>query len=253
MIMSDALYVVSRQPVGGAEPDDECACACVDGCCGPSPLGLQPEVARHAENQVIDLLAERGADVLVLPHIYDMTPKDPALRRLRSHEGPLTLLTWLPERPARWTLDALEIPAGDVQFVCLAEQTTPEAAVDATGLHGAADAAGAVEELDAPAPARWYPVIDYDRCVLCGQCMNFCLFGVYSEEDERIVATTPDNCKPGCPACARVCPAGAIMFPHYTEDDVIAGRADEAQETAEQEEGAGELQDLIDALEDLDD
>ena len=25
----------------------------------------------------------------------------------------------------------------------------------------------------------WFPVIDYDRCTNCMQCLSFCLFGVY--------------------------------------------------------------------------
>ena len=27
----------------------------------------------------------------------------------------------------------------------------------------------------------WFPVIDYDRCTNCMQCLSFCLFGVYGE------------------------------------------------------------------------
>jgi Pyruvate/2-oxoacid:ferredoxin oxidoreductase delta subunit len=253
--MSEALYVVSRQPTGAAQADEDCACACVDGCCGPSPLGLQQDVARHAEDEVIRLLAECGCDVLVLPHIYDMNPKDPALGRLRNHDGPITVLTWLHERPAHWTLHALEVPVEAVELVCMAHQNTPEDCLREAGVQPDAEGAtpGAVEELDAPAPPRWYPVLDKDRCTECGQCLNFCLFGVYSQEEDRVVATTPDNCKPGCPACARVCPSAAIMFPHYADDPVIAGRTEDNPEQTEEEEGAGELQDLIDALEDLDD
>ena len=37
------------------------------------------------------------------------------------------------------------------------------------------------------------------------------------------MAAQPDNCKPGCPACARVCPNSAIMFPHHAADAAIAG------------------------------
>ena len=27
----------------------------------------------------------------------------------------------------------------------------------------------------------WFPVIDYDRCTNCMQCLSFCLFGVVSK------------------------------------------------------------------------
>src|SRR5690349_15887991 len=30
----------------------------------------------------------------------------------------------------------------------------------------------------------WFPVIDYDRCTNCMQCLSFCLFGVYGADRE---------------------------------------------------------------------
>jgi Pyruvate/2-oxoacid:ferredoxin oxidoreductase delta subunit len=62
----------------------------------------------------------------------------------------------------------------------------------------------------------WFPVIDYDRCTNCMQCLSFCLFGVYGvDADRQIQVQNNDNCKTNCPACSRVCPEAAIMFPKY--------------------------------------
>ena len=62
----------------------------------------------------------------------------------------------------------------------------------------------------------WFPVIDYDRCTNCMQCLSFCLFGVYGVDDaQKIQVQNNDNCKTNCPACSRVCPEAAIMFPKY--------------------------------------
>ncbi|MDA8020080.1 MAG: ferredoxin family protein [Thermoanaerobaculia bacterium] len=62
----------------------------------------------------------------------------------------------------------------------------------------------------------WFPVIDYDRCTNCMQCLSFCLFGVYDVDDEqRIDVAQPQRCKTNCPACSRVCPEVAILFPKY--------------------------------------
>jgi NAD-dependent dihydropyrimidine dehydrogenase PreA subunit len=48
------------------------------------------------------------------------------------------------------------------------------------------------------------------------QCLSFCLFGVYGVDgDKRIQVQNNDNCKTNCPACSRVCPEAAIMFPKY--------------------------------------
>jgi Pyruvate/2-oxoacid:ferredoxin oxidoreductase delta subunit len=62
----------------------------------------------------------------------------------------------------------------------------------------------------------WFPVIDYDRCTNCMQCLSFCLFGVYGvDASQKIQVQNNDNCKTNCPACSRVCPEAAIMFPKY--------------------------------------
>jgi NAD-dependent dihydropyrimidine dehydrogenase PreA subunit len=71
----------------------------------------------------------------------------------------------------------------------------------------------------APAAASWkpwFPVIDYQRCTNCMQCLSFCLFDVYGvSSDGKIQVQNQSNCKTDCPACSRVCPDVAIMFPKY--------------------------------------
>lgn len=70
---------------------------------------------------------------------------------------------------------------------------------------------------------RWYPVIDYSRCTNCMECIDFCLFGVYGvDRAETILVEQPDNCRKGCPACSRVCPENAIIFPQH-KSPAIAG------------------------------
>jgi hypothetical protein len=70
---------------------------------------------------------------------------------------------------------------------------------------------------------RWYPVIDFSRCTNCMECIDFCLFGVYGVDNaETILVEQPDNCRKGCPACSRVCPENAIIFPQH-KTPAIAG------------------------------
>ena len=80
-----------------------------------------------------------------------------------------------------------------------------------------------------PVGRRWYPVIDYSRCTNCMECIDFCLFGVYGVDGhERILVEEQDNCKKGCPACSRVCPENAIVFPGHKESAIAGAPGDVA-------------------------
>jgi len=87
-------------------------------------------------------------------------------------------------------------------------------------------------------PARswkpWFPVIDYDRCTNCMQCLSFCLFDVYNVDDNsRIQVRNNENCKTNCPACSRVCPEVAIMFPKYSGGPINGEPVSESDLTRE--------------------
>jgi len=76
----------------------------------------------------------------------------------------------------------------------------------------------------------WFPVIDYDRCKNCKQCLNFCLFSVYElSQDEQVQVTNPAGCKTNCPACARLCPHKAIIFPKYSDSPINGDEVDDSQ------------------------
>jgi len=70
----------------------------------------------------------------------------------------------------------------------------------------------------------WFPVIDTARCTNCMQCLSFCLFDVYGVAgDQTLRVENPSNCKVNCPACSRVCPEVAIMFPKYHAGPIDGG------------------------------
>ncbi len=90
----------------------------------------------------------------------------------------------------------------------------------------------------------WFPVIDYHRCTNCKQCLNFCLFGVYALSDDNTVEVAkPDGCKTNCPACARVCPERAIIFPKYEKSPINGDEVDESDVDDEKEKS--ELEELL--------
>ncbi|RJP34528.1 MAG: ferredoxin family protein [Candidatus Omnitrophota bacterium] len=76
----------------------------------------------------------------------------------------------------------------------------------------------------------WFPTIDYDRCVNCHQCLSFCLFDVYGLDAQgRIKVQNPIQCKTDCPACSRICPESAIIFPKYKNEPINGGEVQEDQ------------------------
>lgn len=82
---------------------------------------------------------------------------------------------------------------------------------------------GNLVQVEETTSRRWYPVIDFNRCTNCMECIDFCLFGVYGVDGaETILVEQPDNCRKGCPACSRVCPENAIIFPQH-KAPAIAG------------------------------
>jgi NAD-dependent dihydropyrimidine dehydrogenase PreA subunit len=286
-----------------------------------------PAKRKLEEEIVAGLLFERGLEVTVVPHLYDLAPDGTGMLCLQANTGDMVVLSWLYSRAAHWTLDRNGIHgrAGKVLLTPAAEESeddddeNDEAAGDETQhvadtrplpdrtiycldlrardaaapfidevrriqrestvqtvdvglmnwIGGAprpeqleryvqpgeknvdgngqaeqardhcADAAATSDPLpkdstNAAAPVRideatnrrWYPVIDYSRCTNCLECLDFCLFGVYGVGvAETILVEQPDNCRKGCPACSRVCPENAIIFPQH-KTPAIAGSPD---------------------------
>jgi Pyruvate/2-oxoacid:ferredoxin oxidoreductase delta subunit len=89
----------------------------------------------------------------------------------------------------------------------------------------------------------WFPVIDRARCTNCRQCLEFCLFGVYVVENGRVDVRQPQNCKPHCPACARICPHAAIIFPKHDEAPIDG--APIVNEDAERARARHDLHELL--------
>jgi NAD-dependent dihydropyrimidine dehydrogenase PreA subunit len=283
-------------------------------------------VKRKLEEDLVGaLLFERGLEVTVIPHLYDLKADGTGMLCLQGITGDMILLSWLYPRAAFWTLDrngirgrmgeSLLVREGDEEdedtdsesdettngkprvidtrplpnraIYCIDLRATDdlqrivgevkrivaEASMKTVGLsqlsvvssplQGASNPSptlnGSIIDISGPiklppsldpsvspsstsptpesrlltpaalAPTaeqpsrRWYPVIDYSRCTNCMECIDFCLFGVYGVDGaETILVEQPDNCRKGCPACSRVCPENAIIFPQH-KTPTIAG------------------------------
>jgi len=216
---------------------------------------------------------------LVIPLIYWLKTQSLATKALKSAKGELIVAAWMQPRAIYWVLryhgiDGQLLMQPDetkgvkksrerrINCLNLADFASAEEAshalVSAWSVRRQSMVTTKIERIEPVADARWYPVIDRSKCCNCKQCLDFCLFGVYElEKGERVKVSNPDSCKPGCPACARVCPEGAIIFPEYEADIRISGgvetepirKAD--KEDSEPSDG-DELDELIDELDKLD-
>ncbi|MGI6414133.1 MAG: ATP-binding protein [Thermoguttaceae bacterium] len=187
------------------------------------------------------LAGRPGLSLTRVPNLYDLEPGGPVMESIRRLEGDLVVLSALYPRATFWTLKTAGVSG------CLGERgESDERAIWCLRLHSGADAGEILGQIDriasrahaaatapapggqpvrpsAPARQRWYPVIDRQRCSGCLECLNFCLFGVYGVDAAGgLLIEQPDACRAGCPACSRICPEGAIMFPQHV-DPAIAG------------------------------
>ena len=125
----------------------------------------------------------------------------------------VSLASWIQGKPKQEQLDRYLNPEQhQVPPVLQPAPSLPVVAQPAT-----------VQRIEENTGRRWYPVIDYSRCTNCMECLDFCLFGVYGVDKlDSILVEQADNCKKGCPACSRVCPENAILFPQH-KTPAIAG------------------------------
>ena len=71
----------------------------------------------------------------------------------------------------------------------------------------------------------WHPIINYEKCISCGKCVDFChakSFG-FEEKDgqKKTVVKNLNACVVICRGCEDICPSGAITHPSEKETKKI--------------------------------
>ncbi len=182
------------------------------------------------DRELAEKLAQfTGQDVLSLPFFYDLSPSSQTAQTLREISDPVWFLAPFPCRAMGMALNSLLGPPPETGWPVLKglytifPDDTVEKIIGRLGQQAENACDSKIQWLEEPTTPRWYPIIDQKVCVGCLECVNFCLFGVYAiGSGDLPIVDQPDACRNGCPACSRVCPAAAIMFPMH-EDEDIAG------------------------------
>ena len=193
--------------------------------CGCAWYDIVPEDVRA---QVLNSLKDAGVKFSAVSDLCKLAAnKDPILKEWVKVDS-IKIAACFP-RAVRCLFDfaGAKLPE-DAVIYNMRSQTAGEIIA---GLLADADSQGSSEDISLEKEedwTPWFPVIDYGRCVNCKQCLNFCLFGVYAlSEDGKVEVSKPANCKTNCPACARVCPESAIIFPKYADSPVNGDKVDE--------------------------
>ncbi|MCX6645311.1 MAG: ferredoxin family protein [bacterium] len=65
----------------------------------------------------------------------------------------------------------------------------------------------------------WFPEVDAEKCIGCGECLETCPNGVFilNEESKTVEVSNPSNCVVLCDKCAGFCKVEAISFPDKEE------------------------------------
>ncbi len=59
--------------------------------------------------------------------------------------------------------------------------------------------------------AMYKIIIDFEKCIGCGECVEVCPEEVYTLEDEELVVANEEDCVE-CDACAETCEIDAITI-----------------------------------------
>jgi NAD-dependent dihydropyrimidine dehydrogenase PreA subunit len=197
-------------------------------------------IPRASKERILTSLSQAGLEVEAVDDFCGLAAhRDPRLPTWAAASS-LAVVACFP-RAVRWLFHAADVPLanGQVQFFNMRTQSPEEILRTLMKDDGLLriekeselslinHQSSIINNQSSWVP--WFPVIDYDRCRNCKQCLNFCLFGVYRlSEEGKVEVRNPAGCKTNCPACARMCPQKAIIFPKYAEapingDDVGAG------------------------------
>jgi NAD-dependent dihydropyrimidine dehydrogenase PreA subunit len=187
------------------------------------------------KQEILSFVQQEHLSIVQISDLCSICTKQSEVIRDLVKDSEATLIIACYQRAVKLLLDIAGVPKDNIQYANFLIQDKNSLIQEIKSFDQSGTNESSFTEIKSTSdwPA-WFPVIDYARCTSCGQCADFCLFGVYEKIDGKIVVVNPEGCKNNCPACARICPKTAIIFPKYEHGGAIAG--DEAINELEEQE-----------------
>ena len=195
------------------------------------------------ENNLIKL----NASIIILSDLCGLTVLDKDKLHSVFCEREEFLIIGCYSRSMKLLLEKANVdPDRDVlKYINFIELTNEEISQEVSSFCGNNNQITSIDEISATSDwPSWFPIIDYTRCSGCGQCADFCLFGVYEKNPNGVQVINPRGCKNNCPACARICPQAAIVFPKYKQGGAIGG-SEKIDEIAEQSRQTRDIREIL--------
>ena len=196
-------------------------------------------IPAEVKEGVLRQLCESGVPFETVTDLCELSARRAPVLKQITDSGSVTIAACYP-RAVKWLFDAAGAPLPDTAEVLNMRVENAESVCAALKLDNregdsiTKDYTTELARLESGAApsgswSPWFPVIDFDRCTNCMQCLSFCLFGVYGVDSQsRIQAQNPELCKTNCPACSRVCPEAAIIFPKHKSGPINGDAVTEA-------------------------
>ena len=202
-------------------------------------------ISEAVYSQVLDALKSTSQPVVCVDDLCALAAKkDPLLRQWTEQEELVVCACF--SRAVKALFSHAEVKLPEAARIFNLRTQSPEEIVPMLVSGNEGQTSPITIQATDPDWVPWFPVIDYDRCKNCKQCLNFCLFGVYSlAQNQTVQVSRPAKCKTGCPACARVCPYAAIVFPKYDKSPINGDQVVESEWKKSHAESAASLKDRL--------